>query len=253
MKTLNAPWYTSNFGKFYCNGEETPPVETPPTEEGKGGKKKDDDVPRVFTQDEVNAMMKQHKQTLKTELDNLKKAGDPAALQKKIKELSDAMLTKEELARQQAEELKTTFETQIKELSGKAETWQTRYSKTVLENEIAKGATKHDAFDAEQLALIVGPMTRVEEITDDKGVGTGKFKSVTTLELDGKKLELPTVEAIGKLRESGKYPNQFKVKGQSGTGFTINNQPPTAPVSDGEVPKDMNAFMKQFGPAIKAR
>jgi hypothetical protein len=242
MSFLNA----SIFGNLYGNGDPNPnPNPTP--EGGKDGKKDGEgETPRVFTQDEVNAMMAEHKRTLRQELDNLKKQGDPIALQKKVKELQDSLLTKEELARQQSEELKNNFETQIKDLSGKAETWQKRYNETVLQNEIAKGAVKHDAFDPDQLSLIIGPMTRVEEVTNDKGEGTGKFKSVTTIEIDGKKLELSTVDAIGKLRESGKFPNQFRVKGQPGTGLTLNNQPTTPDLSDGEVPKDMGQFMQMY-------
>lgn len=241
---------TFKLGNFYCNGDNgNPPVNEPPPADDKKG----DNTPKLFTQEEVNTLLADNKRNLKKELDELKKNGDPVALQKKIKELSDAMLTKEELARQQSEELKNSFETQIKELTGKAETWEQRYISKEVEVAIASAAAKHDAFDADQLSLIIGPKTRVEEITDDKGVGTGRFKSITTIEIDGKKLELPTVDAVGKLREAGLYPNQFRVKGQPGTGLTLNNQPTPSGLSNGEVPKDMESFMKNYGQAIRAR
>lgn len=247
-------WFNNDswLGQFYGNGDSnTPPPSNDDDNKDDKGKKGGENTPKLFTQEEVNAMLAENKRNIRKELDDLKKQGDPVALQKKVKELQDSLLTKEELARQQAEELKTNFETQIKELGGKAESWEKLYRSKEVEVAIATGATKHDAYDADQLSLIIGPMTRVEEITDDKGVGTGKFKSITTVEIDGKKLELPTVDAIGKLREAGKYPNQFRVKGQSGTGVTLNNQPPAAQVSDGEVPKDMDAFMKTYGQKIK--
>lgn len=234
-------------GRFYTEGETNPPTvpPTPPSPPTPPAK--------TFTQDEVNAFLAEHKRGLQKQIEDLKKNGDPAELQAKIKELSDSLLTKEELATRQATELKTQYETQLAQAKSEGETWNQRYMGLHTKQAISEAAVKHNAFDAEQLALIIGPVTKIVEVTDDKGKGTGQFKSMTTIELDGKKLELPTVEAVGKLRESNRYPNQFKVQSQSGTGTTTMNNTDAPPASTAKPPADMNSFMSQFGKIIKGQ
>jgi polyhydroxyalkanoate synthesis regulator phasin len=195
---------------------------------------------KTFTQDEVNAMMAQHKKSMREELDKLKKAGDPVALQKKIKELSDSFATKEELTKQEQEALRTDYENRLKSATESAGNWENRFRQTVTQTEITKAASKYDAWDAEQLGLIVGPNTRVVEDLDAQGQPTGNFKVMTKITIDGKTLELPTDEAVGKLREQKQFANQFKIKGQPGLGATLNNSP--TPIQGGP-PKDTAAFV----------
>lgn len=238
--------FNSRFGRFYGEGGSgeggsgtgTPPVETP----------------KVFTQEEVNALLAENKRSLQTKLAETQKKLDEAAkagqnvtaLQSKVKELSDSLLTKEELAKQKEEALKSDFETQIKTTSEAAVTWQQRYQESVFDRELGRAATTHDAFDPDQLALILRGNSTVVEDTDKDGKGTGTFKVLAKVKIEDKELTLPLVEAVGKLRESGKYPNQFKVKGSPGTGITLNNSPNSVDAADGTVPKDMNQFMKYW-------
>lgn len=237
------------FGRFYGEGEggsgtETPPV-TPPAGE------------IVFTpeqQAKVNALLAENKRTLQAKLadaekklnDAAKNGADVSLLKNQIKTLNDSLLTKEELAKQNEEALKQTFEQQLKEKSEAATFWEGNYKQSVFDREIGRAAAKHDAFDPDQLAVLLSGKSEVVSDTDKDGKPTGKFKVLTKIELEGKQLVLPIDEAVGKLRESGKYPNQFKVKGSPGTGITLNNTPNPIDHNDGTVPSDMNGFMKMW-------
>jgi hypothetical protein len=227
--------YISTLGHFYTEGE-TPP-ETPP--------------PKTFTQDEVNTFLAEERRKAQKQFEEVKKTASNAdLLAKKLKEMESQYLTKEQLAAQAAEEAKTQHETEVKRLQDSEVAWKGRFEQTIVSNAISSAALKHNAYDAEQLGLIIGPMTRVVEKTDDKGQGTGVFQTVTSIEIDGKKLELPTAEAVEKLRASGRYPNQFKVNGQPGTGFTMNNDP--TPQTGELKPGDTLGIIKMYQEGRKA-
>lgn len=211
-------------GESGGNGDQTPP-------------------PKTFTQDEVNKLLADNKKSLRDELDKLKKAGDPTALQTKITELSNTLATKEELARQEAEEAARKYTADLEAATGNAKAWEARFKAGAYSTEVAKAAAKYDAFDADQLSLILRDQTNVVEVTDKEGKGTGEFAVKTTLTIDGKKLELTLDEAVGKLREDKRFANQFKVKGSPGTGITLNNGGGGA-AADGQPPMNPTDFIK---------
>lgn len=202
----------------------------------------------VFTQDQVNEIVAKNKRTMREELDKLKGAGDPVALATKVKELSDALLTKEELTKQQAEEAKTQYDNALKAEQAQRTAWEDRYKGTLFQVEVSKAALKYDAFDPTQLGTLIKDNTKVVEVTDAAGKGTGQFLVKTTIEVDGKKLDLTLDEAVGKLREDKKFANQFKIKGSPGTGITLNNGGPSGSSGgvDGQPPKDPKEFMVWF-------
>lgn len=235
----------NSFGRFYGEGEggattpETPPVEV------------------VFTPEQqirVNQLLAENKRNLQAKLTDAEKklneaaknGADVTVLKTQIKNLNDSLLTKEELAKQNEEALKVTFEQQLKEKSEAASLWETNYKQSVFDREIGRAASKHDAFDPDQLSVLLSSQSEVVADTDKDGKTNGKFKVMTKIELDGKPLVLPIEEAVGKLRESGKYPNQFKVKGSPGTGITLNNNPGAPDAHDGQLPRDMAGFMQMW-------
>lgn len=203
----------------------------------------------LFTQDQVNAILAADRRKLHAELEKIKGAGDPVALNEKVQELSNALLTKEELAKQQAEEAKTKYETALKNETEAKAAWETRYKASLFQVEVAKAAVKYDAFDATQLGTLIKDATKVVEVTDATGKGTGDFVVKTTINsADGKKLDLTLDEAVGKLREDKAFANQFKVKGSPGTGITLNNGGPVGSGggADGQPPTDPAKFMIWF-------
>jgi hypothetical protein len=222
----------------YGDETQTPPVSTPA--------EKPPEV-RTFTQDEVNAMLAENKRGLQKKLEELQKSsGDAKALQTKLKEVQDHLMTKEELAKREQEQLKATYEEQLKMTASEKAQWEDRYKAQLFNVELSKADRKHNLYDADQFGLILKPMTEIVAETDSEGKPTGGFKVMAKVDIDGKPLTLPLDEAIGKLRESGKYPNQFKVAGSSGTGVTLNNNP-TPNVSGSLKPNDVEGFMKHYG------
>ena len=232
---------TSFLGRYYGESETVPPV-TPPVVPPTGGKVE-------FTpeqQAKVNELLASNKRDLQKQIADLQKnVGDTGTLQTKLKELNDQLLTKEELAKQEQDRLKSEYDNGLKNAADAATAWEGRYKETIFDVSLSKAASKHDAFDADQLAILLKPASTVIEETDANGKGVGKFKVLTKITLDGKELTLPVDEAVGKLREAGKFPNQFRVKGSPGTGTTLNNSP-IVPGTDGSVPADPAKFMEYF-------
>lgn len=186
-------------------------------------------------QEKVNALLAEERRkteakaaerlkTLEQELEAAKKkGGDTVALTAKIEELNNLVMTKEQLAKKEAEEAKAAYEAEQARLRNAETLWQNRYLETVRKQAINRAAIQHDAFDPDQLELLLAPNTQVREKTDNEGKGTGEYEVVTALTIEGKQLTLPVGEAVEKMRGEKKYANQFKAKGQPGTGLTLNN------------------------------
>lgn len=228
--------------KVYTEGEtQTPPAvpPVPPPQESE------------FTpeqQAKINAILAKEKNDFKKKLEEAtKKAGNATELQQKIKELNDSLLTKEQLAAQEAETLKTEYENRLKNESEEKTAWATRFKTQTFDVEMSRAAAKHQVFDnGTQLGQLLQGSSQVTEVLDKEGKGTGKFKVMTTITLDGKSLTLPLEEAVGKLREAGQYPNQFHPKGSPGTGVPPGfGTPGGQSDGKGEVPPmDVAGFMK---------
>lgn len=242
--------FSSFLGRYYGEGEAVPvvpPVSPPPPPPATPP------VGKVFTQDEVNAMMADHKRNLQAKIAELSKtAGNAEQMAQKVKELNNTLLTKEELAKQEADALKSDYETKLKAEADARTAWEARYKDQTFDVALGKAASKHDAFDSEQLGLLIKGNSSVKEVTDKAGNPTGKFVVETKVVVDGKELTLPIDEAIGKLRDSGRYPNQFKVKGSPGTGITLNNNPGGTTGDPKDVPSDPAKFMEWYQAQLKS-
>lgn len=213
----------------------------------------------LFTQDELNTIMadeRRKEQTkaaeklngLQVEVEALRKrGGDTTALQAKVEELNSQLLTKEQLAKKKEAEDKAVYEAEQKRLQEKNNAWEEKYMKTVRKTALTSAAAKHDAFDPEQLELILAPVTTVKEKTDNEGKGTGEYEVVTAITIDGKTLTLPVDEAVEKMRAEKRFANQFRAKGQPGTGLTLNNLPGNQGVSsvDYTKPDEMQSYIRE--------
>jgi hypothetical protein len=219
--------------------------------EGEGENK---EVPVTFTQEQLNEILAKEKRKhqdaakkLEAELAKMKSAGaDVAPLQAKVEELTNALLTKEELANKKAEELQTQFQTQVEQEKVQRAFYEKQYQNLLLKNEVHRAAHEHDAWDAEQLETLLAPKTKITPDLDKEGKPTGSFKVLAQVTVDGKNLEMPLVEAVGHMRSDKRYANQFKVKGSPGTGLTLNTQP-VGQSGDGNPDfKDSAATLKWF-------
>lgn len=230
------------FSRVMGNGDSN--TQTPPSPNPDDEKK--------FSQSDFNKAMAEHKkglqtqlQTTQAELEKMKKeGGNVEGLQAKIKELSDSLLSKDELAKQEAERLKQAHQDELGQFKTRADSFQQLHHGLLLSNEISKAAMKHKAWDAEQLEVFVGSKAKVTPELDNSGKPTGKFKAMIPWVVDGKNVELTVDEAVAKMREDKRFGNLFRADGTPGAGMTLNNAP-TQPSSNGQLPMDTASYMAQ--------
>lgn len=228
-------------GRKYRDEENKEGNETPP--------------PKTFTQEQLNEFLAKEKRKhqegmkkLEAELKAFKEAGvDVGSLQAKVDELNNALLTKEELAKKQAEELQSKFQTELQTEKSQREHWEKQYQNMLFQTEVSRAAAEHDAWDSEQLATLLAPKVKVAPDLDEKGKPKGGFKILAQVTTDdGKTIDLPLTEAVGRMRQDKRYANQFKVKGSPGTGLTLNTQPAGQSGDGMPDPKDSAAYQKWF-------
>jgi len=186
--------------------------------------------PKTFTQEQLNEFLAKEKRKHQEGM-----------------KLNNALLTKEELAKKQAEELQSKFQTEIQTEKTQREHWEKQYQNMLFQTEVSRAAAEHDAWDSEQLATLLAPKVKVAPDLDEKGKPKGGFKILAQVTTDdGKTIDLPLTEAVGRMRQDKRYANQFKVKGSPGTGLTLNTQPAGQSGDGMPDPKDSAAYQKWF-------
>jgi len=191
---------------------------------------------QTFTQEQVNKMMADHKRALQkqneelvTQLQQLRDNANLTAQQKeeletRIQTLSQQHLTEAQKLQAELETTKKKYKTDTEALTNDSRKWKGSFEKLLVTNAITEGAITHKAANAKQLAAMLLPQAKVVEEVDDAGQPTGNFVAklpVTVLDQKTKKpvtVELPIVEAIGKLREDPENANLFLVDGKPGFG-----------------------------------
>lgn len=198
---------------------------------------------KTFTQQELENVVAQERKkfeatTRKTiqELEILKKqsgTSDAAkqALEQRITELNETLMTKEELARKEKERITNEFQHKLKTTEEERATWENRYKASTAEREILDAAIRNQAFDPEQIQAFLLPKARVVEVTDEAGNPTGGFTTkvkITTNGKDGKPvmLDVSVEEAVKNMRETpDRFGNLFKDLSSGGTGGSGGNSP----------------------------
>lgn len=205
--------------------------EPPPTNN------KDEDKP-TLSQKQVAKIVaeerKKYQEQIKKQVDQLealkKNAGlttkQKDELQNQIEELKTSMMTKEELAKRERERLQQEHKKALESTSQERDQWRTRYTTERISREITDAAKGAEAFNEHQFVPILAPNTRLVEIVDENGQGTGelvpqvRFREVK----DGKPivLDLSVTEAVKRMKEMPEYGNFFKSGTEGGLGK--NNQ-----------------------------
>jgi hypothetical protein len=183
-------------------------------------------------QEKINALLAEQKRKYQTDLKTLQDqvgklqgtAKDREALAGKVKELSDQLLTKEELAKQQFEESKVKFEQEVAKTASEAKQWRGLFENTLATQAIVEAASKNKAFSATQLQLLLSNQVKVAQATDEQGNPTNKFNVVMPItSKDGKVIEVPVSEGVAEMRKNPDFANLFLAEGTPGVGLTINN------------------------------
>lgn len=247
-----------------------------PYYEGEGGEGGEGDPPpppagdeKKFTQKDLDKAInyrfrkdKEEKETLVKQLNELKEKGlTPEAretLEAEIQKLTESMQTKEQTLQQKMDETVKKHTKLFEGVSAERDTWKNRYHTSVNERAILDGAVAADAEDPNQFVLMFSGSTRLEEVLDGAGKGTGQFISKMKfkgMDPETKKLvdmDLPTQEAIAHMKEHGLHKNLFKHSAKSGTGSpgqgsgTGKNGSPDKMPQPEDYPNDVPAFTKAY-------
>ena len=200
-----------------------------------GGSTSNSTKPKMFTQEQVNNLMASNRRGLQLKVSELEgtiselKAGSLTAeesvkLNTRVKELSDQLLTKDELAKQEAERIKNESAKQITDLTNQFNALQERYTKETIGRAITDAAVINEAFSPPQIVALLSPTTSLTEELDKDGKATGNLIPRTKLSgLDGEGnpviLDLPVAEAVTKMKDlPQQYGNLFKANVTGGLG-----------------------------------
>lgn len=215
-----------------------PPVSPPPPPPG-----------RVFTQEEVNRMMADHKRTLQenntalvSQLEELRKNSALTQTQKdeldaRIQVLSQQHLTEQQKLQLQLDQAAKKAKTETEALANEAKQWRGAFEGTMIENAVLAGSSEHKAVNSGQLLDLLRGKAKVVQELDASGQPTGKFLVKLPVKVTNPKtkavevLELDAVEAIGKMREDPANGNLFMFDGKTGLGGT--NHPNNTLPGDG--------------------
>ncbi len=199
------------------------------------------------SQGQLNDILAEHKRGLQTQLAELNaklEAGDPVALQAKIDELNNSLLTTEQKAKAEVDKVKKAIETDRDKFKQQSEVATGRFNDLLIENELTKAGIAANVYDPSQLLMMLGKQAKVVENLDAQGKGMGTFKVLLpSAGKDGTVVDLAATEYVTNMREDKRFLNLFKVDGTPGSGLTLNVGGGSGAGTSGELPRDTNTYM----------
>jgi hypothetical protein len=208
-----------------------------------------------ISQGQLNDILAEHKRTLQSQLAELTKkleVGDPVALQAKIDELNNSLMTNEQKAKAEVEKARKAVETERDRFKQQSEVATGRFNELLIENEITKAAIAANAYDPKQMLMLLNKQAKVVENLDAQGKGLGTFKVLLpSAGEDGTVVDLATTDYVAKMREDKSFYNLFKVDGTPGSGMTLNVNG-SAPSPNGKLPTNTDSYMEQRAANKKA-
>lgn len=225
-------WASYNNGSSGTEGGGDP-TSTPPTNGGGSN----NNPPRTFTQAEVDSIVAKERKAeeakrnkLVTELQQLQTStrlseDERTALAAQIEQLKNESLTTEQRLTRDLEQNKKKYTQDIEGLTVERDSWRSNYTDLLTDNQITAAAIKHEAFSTQQLLAVLKPQSKVTEILDGDGKGTGKYQVLIKFQDTDPKTKKPvTVElspedVVKRMRELPElYGNLFKSGVQRGLG-----------------------------------
>jgi hypothetical protein len=205
-----------------AGGGNTPDGNTPPP----------NNEPRTFTQEQLDNIIKERLKKANAQLEAFKDLpqklqgteAEKNELSQRLEELTQSLLTKEELAKREKSELEKRSQQQIETLSKQVNEWQERYTNTRITREITDAAVASEAFRPSQIVALL--KDNVKMVKDE---ATGELITQVTFtsrdeEGNPKQLLLSVPDAVKEMqRLTDDYGNLFKsglTGGVGGTGST---------------------------------
>jgi hypothetical protein len=240
-----SPWVSNYFKSVYDDsGDGTGEGGGDGAGEGDGGSGEtltiSSFVEKHGLQDELNGMMSANRKKLtlrNTELvTQLQTLGEQSKmstqareeLEERIEELQTQFMSKEELAKREADKSATAHATEIEKLTGEATAWQSRFASSTTQRSLLDAAVEGEAVQPSQIVLMLGQTTQLVEETDSVGHGTGQYRTIVKFndhDSEGNPITLDLVpsEAIKRMKElPALYGNLFKGNNNGGVGESNN-------------------------------
>lgn len=182
---------------------------------------------KAFSQEDVNRLLAEEKRKHTKVLEDLKNRSgateaEKAELEKRISQLQQEYMTKEEKAQQEYLARHTALEASNKELTSERDSWKTRFADTSFVSATVSAAAKHDAYDPDMIATILRPNMQLVEVLDASGKGTGQYTTKVKIEKtqDGKTVSLlaSPQEAVEMMAKEEKHAYLFKSTKKGGGG-----------------------------------
>jgi len=192
---------------------------------------------RRFTQDDLNRLLAEDRRKHQSQIGRVQATLEETLASKnltiqereqlaqQVEELQTQGRTKEQQLAHEKKQLEDQYQRKVKEAENKAKEFETRYRESTIERDLQDAAVSGDAFNAETVKAVLRPLTRLEEITDDKGKGTGKFRTIVDFPDTDPNTGEPTVtlhtpeSAVKRMKDLPQvYGNLFKSGVVSGIG-----------------------------------
>lgn len=235
--------------------------ETPPPGDGEQNNQQNPPAnnqqqkPRLFTQEEVNRMMKADKdrakretEQLATQLRTLNEQGltpdNMAALQSRIDELENFGKSQEQLAKEAQTKLQKKYDAELKTARDGETHWKTSYENFRLDSEIKSAARDKKARNPEQVHAILRGKSVLRPILDDSKKPTGQYDTRVIWNEKGENgedvsLELSVTDAVARMFDSPDHANLFESGSVGGIGGYQNANGPKGKQKDpGEMSMD---------------
>lgn len=174
------------------------------------------------------------------ELEAVKKAKgtteeQSAALQAKIEDLNNSLLTKDELKKKELEKAQKAHQEAMAALGKEKDTWHKKFVDSSIERTIKDAAAEFEAFSTEQINALLFPKAKLVPDLGEDGKENGQYTPKVSMpqEKDGKivHLEMTINEAVKHMKDTPeKYGNLFKSNFKGGLGLGENA--PSKPLAD---------------------
>jgi len=191
-----------------------------------------------FNQDDVNRFLAEDRRKHQTALasveaklqealnDKTMTEATRTALEENLTAIQGQLRTKEQQLALEKKHLEETHSVETVELQKKVVFWENLYRDSTVERSLQDAAVKNDAFNSDQIVVILRPLTKLLEVVDEKtGKTTGKYRPMVEMNDVDPKTGDPVVmvrtpeEAVKRMKELPEtYGNLFKSGVVSGIG-----------------------------------
>lgn len=225
---------------------------------------------KKFTQEDVDRLInkrfakeKQEKQSLTEQLKTLQQSANLTQqerdeLAQQIDNLETSVLTEKEKAAKEKRDIESQYRQKEENYNKEINAWKSRFENSTIDRALLDSASEFEAERPQQIVSMFRGSTRLVEDTGEDGKGLGTFTPYTKItglneEKQEVELDLPTKEALKKVKEDGLNKNLFRHSAKPGTGATNSTGGIAGKTSSNEMPVRSDfASQKEFSEAYQS-